>query len=127
MKYKDGKYLKVCGFVLCGIEFYGRLNQIFCSPQCKQAHNNRKTSRVNRLANGADTKIRKAIRIMMRLFKPDEEGKMVISMVVLAYNAFPFDLPTTLIKDDRYSGQLYNFGLFSFYRDGENFIFYKTQ
>jgi hypothetical protein len=52
---------------------------------------------------------------------------MVISMVVLAYNAFPFDLPTTLIKDDRYRGQLYNFGLFSFYRDGENFIFYKTQ
>lgn len=127
MFFKDGKYLHTCGFDLCGIEFYGRLNQIFCSPKCKQAYNNRKTSRVNRLANGADTKIRKAIRIMMRLFKPDEEGKMVISMVVLAYNAFPFDLPTTLIKDDRYSGQLYNFGLFSFYRDGENFIFYKTQ
>jgi hypothetical protein len=127
MKYKNGKFLHVCGFELCRVEFYGRLNQVYCSPECKQAHNNRKTSRVNRLANGADTKIRKAIRIMMKLFRPDEEGKMVISMVVLAYHAFPFDLPTTRIKDDRYRGELNSFGAFCFYRDGENFIFYKTQ
>ena len=51
---------------------------------------------------------------------------MVISMVVLAYHAFPFDLPTTRIKDDRYRGELNSFGAFCFYRDGENFIFYKN-
>ncbi len=64
---------------------------------------------------------------MMKLFKPDEEGKMVISMVELACNAFPFDLPTTPYKDDRFREVLNSFGAFCFYRKGEDFVFYKTQ
>jgi hypothetical protein len=127
MKYKNGKYLLVCGFELCRIEFYGRSNKIYCSPECKISKNSQKTSRVTELTQGVDTKIRAAVRILMKLFKPDEEGKMVISMVELACNAFPFDLPTTPYKDDRFREVLNSFGAFCFYRKGEDFIFYKTQ
>jgi hypothetical protein len=125
MLYKDGKYLNVCGFKLCGIDFYGRLNQVYCSPECKQAQNNRKTSLVNKAANGDDMKIRKAVRILMGLFKPDNEGKFVIHQVQLASMAFPFDLPTITIKDDHYNGKMFGFGSFCFYQQDGNFIFYK--
>ena len=125
MKYKDGQYLHVCGFDLCGCEFYGRFNQVYCCPECKQAHNNRKTSLVNKAANGADLKIKKAVRIIMGLFKPDHEGKFVIHQVQLASLAFPFDLPTIAVKDDRYKGMLSCFGSYCFYKKEDNFIFYK--
>ena len=125
MEYKDGKYWHECGFDLCGCEFYGRLNQIYCSPACKQAHNNRKTSKVNQAANGADLKIKKAVRIIMGLFKPDRDGKFVVHQVQLASLAFPFDLPTITVKDDRYNGKMFGFGSFCFYKQDDNFIFYK--
>jgi hypothetical protein len=125
MLYKEGKYLNVCGFKLCGIDFYGRLNQLYCASACKQAHNNSKSSMVRKLANGADLKIRKATRISMDLFKPDNEGKSTIHKVDLISKAFPFDLPTTKIKDDRYDGVMFCFGSFCFYQKGEYFIFYK--
>jgi hypothetical protein len=125
MIYKDGKYLQVCGFKLCGNDFYGRLNQVYCSAECKQAHNNRKTSLVSKAAKGSDLKIKKAVRIIMGLFKPDREGKFVINQVQLASLAFPFDLPTLAIKDDRYNGKLHSFGSFCFYQQDGNFIFYK--
>lgn len=125
MEYKDGKYWHECGFDLCGCEFYGRLNQIYCSPACKQAHNNRKTSKVNQAAKGEDLKIRKAIRIIMDLFKADKEGKFIISTVDLVSKAFPFDLPTVQLKDDRYNGTMSAFGSFCFYQQDGNFIFYK--
>ncbi len=125
MKYKGGKYLHVCGFNLCSSDFYGRLNQVYCSPECKQAQNNRKTSLVNKAANGDDMKIRKAVRILMGLFKPDNEGKFIIHQVQLASMAFPFDLPTITIKDDHYNGKMFGFGSFCFYQQDGNFIFYK--
>lgn len=125
MVYKEGKYLHVCGFDLCGCKFYGRLNQIYCSPECKQAYNNRKTSRVNKATKGVDLKIKKAVRIIMGLFKPDRDGKFVIHYVQLASLAFPFDLPTIKFKDDRYNGEMHSFGSFCFYKQDDNFIFYK--
>jgi hypothetical protein len=125
MKFKDGKYLNTCGFNLCGCEFYGRLNQIYCSPKCKQAQNNRKSSMVNKVTKGADTKIRKAVRILMKIFKKDQNGRFVISAVDLASMSFPFDLPTLLIKDDRCSRSMHSFGSYCFYRHEEFFIFYK--
>ena len=125
MKYKDGQYLHVCGFDLCGCEFYGRFNQVYCCPECKQAHNNRKTSLVNKAANGADLKIKKAVRIIMGLFKPDYDGKFVIHQVQLASLAFPFDLPTIIVKDDRYNGTMSAFGSFCFYKKEGHYIFYK--
>jgi len=125
MEYKDGKYWHECGFVLCGCEFYGRLNQIYCSPACKQAHNNRKTSKVSKAAKGEDLKIRKAIRIIMDLFKADKEGKFIISTVELVSKAFPFDLPTVQLKDDRYNGTMSAFGSFCFYKKEGHYIFYK--
>lgn len=125
MEYKDGKFSHVCGFDLCCCEFYGRFNQVYCSPECKQAHNNRKTSLVNKAANGADLKIKKAVRIIMGLFKPDQDGKFVIHQVQLASLAFPFDLPTLAIKDDRHNEVMNSFGSFCFYQQDGNFIFYK--
>lgn len=125
MMYKDGQYLNVCGFNLCGKDFYGRLNQIYCSPECKQAHNNRKTSLVSKAANGADLKIKKAVRITMDLFVADKDGKFMVSMVDLASRAFPFDLPTVIIKDDRYNGKMFAFGSFCFYQKDGYFVFYK--
>lgn len=125
MEYKDGKYLHVCGFDLCGCKFYGRLNQLYCSPECKQAHNNRKTSRVNIATKGADLKIKKAVRILMDIFKPDRNGRFIVSAVDLASRAFPFDLPTITIKDDRYNGKMFGFGSFCFYQQNGNFIFYQ--
>ena len=65
MIYKNGKYLHICGFDLCNNEFYGRRNQVYCSSLCKQALNNIKASLVNKAANGADLKIKKAVRIIM--------------------------------------------------------------
>jgi hypothetical protein len=124
MEFIDGKYLLVCGFDLCDREFYGRQNQVYCCTKCKQAFNNRKTSKVNKAANGADLKIRKAIRILLEIFKPDKEGKCVIHRVDLISMAFPFDLPTNPIKDDRYNGTMHSFGSFCFYQQGGNFIFY---
>ena len=125
MEYKDGKYWHECGFDLCACEFYGRLNQIYCSSACKQAHNNRKTSKVSKAAKGEDLKIRKAIRIILDLFKADKEGKFIISTVDLVSKAFPFDLPTVQLKDDRYNGTMSAFGSFCFYQQGSNYIFYK--
>jgi hypothetical protein len=124
MKFSDGKYLLVCGFDLCSREFYGRQNQVYCCSKCKQAFNNRKTSMVNKAANGADLKIRRAVRILLEIFKPDKEGKCVIHEVGLISKAFPFDLPTNPIKDDRYNGTMHGFGSFCFYQQGGNFIFY---
>jgi hypothetical protein len=125
MLYKDGKYLNVCGFKLCGIDFYGRLNQLYCASKCKQAHNNSKSSMVRKLANGSDLKIKKAIRIIMGFFKPDNEGKSIIHQVDLISRAFPFDLPTNNIKDDRYDGEMSSIGSFCFYKKEEYYIFYK--
>ena len=125
MRYKDGQYLHVCGFNLCGCDFYGRLNQVYCSPECKQAHNNRKTSLVSKAAKGADLKIKKAVRITMDLFVADKDGKFRVSAVVLASRAFPFDLPTLMIKDDRHNGKMQSFGAFCFYQQDGDFIFYK--
>ncbi len=125
MRYKDGQYLHVCGFNLCGCDFYGRLNQVYCSPECKQAHNNRKTSLVSKATKGADLKIKKAVRITMDLFVADKDGKFMVSMVDLASRAFPFDLPTITIKDDRYNGKMFGFGSFCFYQKDGYFIFYK--
>ena len=125
MKYKDGKYFHECGFDLCDCEFYGRLNQIYCSPECKQAHNNRKASKINKATNGSDLKIKKAVRILLEIFKPDQFGRFAVSSVELASRAFPFDLPTITIKDDRYNGHMYSFGSFCFYKKDGYFIFYK--
>ena len=125
MRYKDGQYLHVCGFNLCGCDFYGRLNQVYCSLECKQAHNNRKTSLVSKATKGADLKIKKAVRITMDLFAADKDGKFMVSMVDLASRAFPFDLPTVTIKDDRYNGKMFAFGSFCFYQKDGYFVFYK--
>lgn len=125
MKYLDGKYLHVCGFDLCGCSFYGRQNQIYCSTQFKQAHNNRKASIINKATKGTDLKIKRAVRILLGLFKADKEGKFVINQVDLISKSFPFDLPTLKIKDDRYNGVMHSFGSFCFYQEGGNFIFYK--
>jgi hypothetical protein len=125
MIYKDGQYLHVCGFILCGRDFYGRSNKVYCSQKCKQAHNGRKTSLVIKAANGADLKIKKAVRIILDLFEADREGKFVIHQVQLASLAFPFDLPTVKIKDDRYNGTLFGFGSFCFYQKDGYFVFYK--
>jgi hypothetical protein len=125
MIYKKGKYLNVCGFYLCGIDFYGRANKLYCSQECKQAHNNRKTSKVSKAAKGEDLKIRKAIRILLDLFKADKEGKFIISTVDLVSKAFPFDLPTIIVKDDRYNGTMSAFGSFCFYKKEGHYIFYK--
>ena len=125
MKFKNGKYLHNCGFDQCRTEFYGRLNQVYCSPECKQAMNNRKTRLVNEITKGADLKIRKANRILLDLFRPDKEGKFIISSVELANRAFPFDLPTNNIKDDRHNGILSSFGSFCFYRNNYEYVFFK--
>jgi hypothetical protein len=125
MLYKEGKYLNVCGFKLCGVDFYGRMNQVYCSSVCKQAQNNLRSSLVRKAANGEDFKIKKAIRILLDLFKPDNEGKSIIHQVDLISRAFPFDLPTNKIKDDRYDGVMYCFGSFCFYKKEEYYIFYK--
>ncbi len=123
--YKNGRHFNLCGFDLCREEFYGRLNKLYCSSECKQAHNNRKTSRVNKATKGADLKIKKAVRIIMGIFKPDEYGRLTVSAVDLASRAFPFDLPTLTIKDDRYNGNMYSFGSYCFYQKDGNFIFYQ--
>ena len=125
MKNKDGKYLKVCGFDLCGKDFFGRLNRDYCAPKCKQGQNNRKTRLVKIAAKGADLKINKANRIIMGLFKPDKDGKFIINWVDLVLKEFPFDLPTITIKDDRYNGSMFGFGSYCFYQKEENFIFYE--
>ena len=125
MRYKDGQYLHVCGFNLCGCDFCGRLNQVYCSLECKQAHNNRKTSLVSKATEGADLKIKKAVRITMDLFAADKDGKFMVSMVDLASRAFPFDLPTVTIKYDRYNGKMFAFGSFCFYQKDGYFVFYK--
>ena len=125
MIYKEGKYLHVCRSKYCGVEFYGRLNKVYCSDLCKQVHNNNKASIISKAANGADLKIKKAIRIIMGFFKPDNEGKSIIHRVDLISRAFPFDLPTNKIKDDRYDGEMSSIGSFCFYKKGEYFIFYK--
>ncbi len=125
MEYLDGKYLHVCGFELCGRSFYGRQNQVYCTTQCKQAYNNRKSSAINKATKGSDLKIKKAVRILLSIFRADKEGKFVINQVDLISKAFPFDLPTLKIKDDRYNGVMYSFGSFCFYQEGGNYIFYK--
>ena len=125
MIYKKGKYLNVCGFYLCGIDFYGRANKLYCSQECKQAHNNRKASNVSKAAKGEDLKIRKAISILLDLFNADKEGKFIISTVDLVSKAFPFDLPTGKVKDDRHNEVMNSIGSFCFYQQDGNYIFYK--
>jgi hypothetical protein len=125
MIFRNGKYSRNCDFDLCGRFFFGRLNKKYCSSQCKQAHNNRKASIVNKETNGADLKIKKATRILIENFELDENGKFKIHQDELVSLGFPFDLPTTRIKDDRYNGTMFCFGSYSFYRQYEYFIFYK--
>lgn len=125
MKFKNGQYLKICSFDLCQCEFYGRLNQLYCSGSCKNAHNNQRSREVKKMALGSDLKINKAVRILLELFSPDIEGKCVLNKMTLIERSFPFDLPTFLIKDDRCHYTLNCFGVFCFHRHGDDFIFYK--
>jgi hypothetical protein len=125
MEYKVGRYLNVCKYTKCGKDFYGRSNRHYCTPKCKKLQNNGKTKLVNQEAKGSDLKIRKAIRILIDIFKPDKDGKFIINWVDLDSKSFPFDLPTIKIKDDRYNGTMSGVGSYCFYREEENFIFYK--
>lgn len=127
MEYKNGEYKHACKFNLCNREFYGRLNKAYCSLACKKAYNNRKSSIINNATKGYNLSIRLANQILMKIFKSDNEGKFVISKLKLKSYKFPFDLPTTLIKDDRHDGRLNCFGSYSFYQKGEDFIFYKIK
>ena len=126
MEYKVGKYLNVCKLIKCGNDFFGRSNRHYCTPKCKKLQNNGKTKLVNQEAKGSDQKIRKAIRILIDIFKPDKDGKFIINWVDLDSKSFPFDLPTIKIKDDRYNGTMSGVGSYCFYREEENFIFYKN-
>jgi hypothetical protein len=74
---------------------------------------------------GTELKIKKAVRILLGVFKADKDGKFVISKVELISKAFPFDLPTIEIKDDRFNGTMYSIGSYCFYQKDGNFIFYK--
>ena len=125
MMYKNGEYLHVCGFDLCRNDFYGRSNKVYCTTVCKRANASFRTSLINKAAKGADLKIKKAVRILLDLYKPDKEGKSTIHQVELASKAFPFDLPTVKIRDDRYNGIMFGFGSFCFYQKDGYFIFYK--
>lgn len=127
MEYKKGEYLHVCRFNLCKNEFYGRLNKVYCSTRCKTAQNNRIARLINNDSKNYCLKIKKALQIIRKIFKPDNDGKFVINRLKLKSYKFPFDLPTTLTKDDRHIGTLNSFGSYSFYQKEENFIFYKIK
>jgi hypothetical protein len=128
IKYIKGKYYKPCAFKYCEEEAIGRIDKKFCSDACKNAFNNAKSSRVNKLAYGLDLKIKKANRILLKLFVPDENGCFCIMVDRLIQKAFPFDLPTRKYSDDRFRGDWECFGAYAFKRESSNkFIFIKTK
>lgn len=127
VKYIKGKYHKPCAFMYCDEEAIGRIDKKFCSDACKNAFNNAKTSKVNKLMLGLDLKIKKANRILFKIFKPNVDGCFSIRVDLLIQKTFPFDLPTTKYTDDRFTGEWECFGTYAFKIVSKTeFVFIKT-
>jgi hypothetical protein len=123
--YYKGKYIKRCAFEPCGVEFEGPLNRIYCGDTCKERQKAWNRKKIAKDADGDDLKIRKAIRILDKLYKPNIRGISKIPTVTLISEAFPFDLPTKKVKIDVYDGEMNCFGVYCFVIKGEYFLFYK--
>ncbi len=121
-----GKYQMKCGFELCQEMAIGRIDKVFCSIQCKNAHNNTITAKVNKLTKGYDTKLKRANKILMSIYKENEKGYFNVKEIVLSNYNFPFDLPTLPIKDDRFIPTLNSFGSYAFCKVKDFYIFIKV-
>ncbi len=126
-KYIKGKYYKTCAFSLCNEIAVGRKDKLFCSNQCKNAHNNAITSEVNKHTKGYDTKLKRANRILLSIYQENEKGYFAVKQITLSNENFPFDLPTVQIKDDRFSSVFYSFGSYAFCKVKDSYIFIKVK
>jgi hypothetical protein len=128
IKYNNGKYHKKCLFDLCTEDAVGRIDKRFCSAKCKNAYHNLKNAEVRKKTKGYDTKLLRANRILMRMYKVNHSsGAFVTTQIELSKNNFPFDLPTTPMKDDRYTYEFHNFGSFAFYKEKDKYLFIKVE
>jgi hypothetical protein len=125
-RYEQGKYIKNCAFEPCGKEFEGPLNRKYCCDTCKERQKAWNSKLIALAANGDDLKIRKALRILKKNFKPGKDGGFRVHKMELYNNGFPFDLPTNKVKFDWFDGEMKTIGLFSFYTKGEYFFFYNN-
>jgi hypothetical protein len=126
LKYRDdGLYEHVCAFHLCEKVFYGSLKKKYCCDKCKQRANSLKVSIINKALKQDDVKIKKAVRILLKIFKPSDEGFFSVHENKLIELSFPFDVPTNKIKINAYDGEMNSFGIFCFDRRGPYFVFYK--
>ena len=124
-RYESGKYIRNCAFLPCSIEFAGPLNRKYCGDTCKERQKAVNRKMVSLAADGDDLKIKKAIRIIQKIYKPNIRGWFKVDVIKLIVEAFPFDLPTKKVKIDIYDGELECFGMFAFYKKDEFFYFYK--
>jgi hypothetical protein len=124
-RYFKGKYIKNCAFKPCGVEFAGPLNRKYCGDTCKERQKTWNRKKIAQGADGDDLKIKKAVRIIDKLYKPNNHGFTKIPTVTLIAEAFPFDLPTKKVKIDGYRGEMNGFGVYCFAPEDEYFLFYK--
>ena len=126
LKYReDGFYEHKCAFQLCERVFYGSLKKKYCCDKCKQRANSLKVSMVNDALKMDGIKIKKAVRILLEIFKPDERGFFLVNENKLIDLGFPFDVPTTKIKIHVYNGEMNCFGQFCFDTRDNKYLFYK--
>jgi hypothetical protein len=125
--YSDGQYFKRCAFKPCNKLFPGPLNKLYCCDKCRERQKTINRKLISFAANGDDLKIRKALRILKILFVPNREGYCIINKMILAEYGFPFNLPTNKVKFDWFDGEMSTIGLFSYYIQGNNYIFYRHQ
>ena len=123
--YANGKYFKRCAFEPCGNIFPGPLNKLYCSDTCRERQKAVNRKKVSLAADGDDLRIKKATRIIQKLYKPNFHGWFKVHEIKLIGEGFPFDLPTKKVKIDIYDGELECFGMFAFCKKGEFFYFYK--
>jgi hypothetical protein len=105
--------------------FYGSLKKKYCCDKCKQRANSLKVSIINKALKQDDVKIKKAVRILLKIFKPSDKGFFSVHENKLIELSFPFDVPTNKIKINAYDGEMNSFGIFCFDRRGPYFVFYK--
>jgi hypothetical protein len=91
----------------CEVKLRGRVDQKFCSDQCRNAYNNALNSDVNSIVRNTNNTLRKNRRILEQLLKGKPEGKTVTTLSNLSKAGFNFDNITSVYTTK--SGNVYLF------------------
>ncbi len=91
----------------CGTTLKGRIDQKFCSDQCRNSHNNALNSDANSIVRNTNNTLRKNRRILESILAGKKDGKGITTLSALSKMGFNFDLFTSIYTTK--TGNVYHF------------------